>query len=273
MYCSSVKKKGSLDRCNAKALPGYMLCGRHSKCKHVTFWINPLLAHVNHIIHIQSVVRGWLIRKRLALAGPGVLSRKNLANLEDVDTCTEYNREHPFSYFSFLEQDKIYWFNFNTLWKWCMEKIEPKNPYTNVLLTQDTLKRLRAIWTYNYRHDRSRMPVESKILGERARGRWHIISQIFNGNGFGTVAIDHCMHFSKRDYITILRMVQHDLFLLNNTKDAIVCRQLLKLVLCDIHRPGLSIMLLALNTIIVMLNVVKDQYSLSFMILSAMYRC
>jgi hypothetical protein len=273
MLCSSVRKKGSFDRCNARALPGYMLCGRHSKCKHVTFWVNPLLQHVKHVIHIQSVIRGWLLRKRLALAGPGVLRRKDLANLEDVETCTEYNREHPFTYFSFSEQGKVYWFNFNTLWKWCMEKIEPKNPYTNALLTHETLKRLRAIWTYNYRHDHSLMPLESKIVHDRVKGRWNILSQIFNANGFGIIAIDHCLHFSKRDYIAILRMIQRDLILLNNAKDAMICRELLKIRLYDMHRPGLSIMLLALNTMTIMLNIVKDQYSLSFMILSAIYRC
>jgi hypothetical protein len=273
MYCSSVRKKGSFDRCNAKALPGYMLCGRHSKCKHVIFWVNPLLKHIKHIVHIQSVIRGWLLRKRLALAGPGVISRKNLANIEDVDTCTEYNREHPFTFFSFSEQGKIYWFNFNTLWKWCMEKIEPKNPYTNVPLTNDTLKRLRDIWTYNFRYNKSLLPIESKVFGERAKGRWHIISQIFNANGFGVIAIDHWANFRKSDYMNIFRMIKHDLFLLNNQKDAELCRNIIKVCLYDTHRHALSYILMSLHAIMTMLNIVKDQYSLSFMILSAMYRC
>jgi hypothetical protein len=273
MLCSSVRKKGAIERCNAKALPGYMLCGRHSKCKHVIFWVNPYSKHVKHIIHIQSIIRGWLLRKRLALSGPGVLCRKHLANVEDVETCTEYNREHPFSYFSFLENDKIYWFNFNTLWKWSMMKVEPKNPYTNMLLTQDTLKRLRAIWTYNYRHDLTRMPVESKMFGERVRGRWNIISQIFNANGFGLIAMDHWLHFTKRDYIAIFRMIKRDLSLLNVKQDADHCMEIVRLCLYEVHRPGLSYILMSLNALMEMLNTVRDQYSLSFLILSAMYRC
>lgn len=273
MLCSSVKKKGSIDRCTAKALPGYMLCGRHSKCKQVTFWVNPNQKHEKHIIRIQSAIRGWIVRKRLSLAGPGVLSRKNLANVEDIDTCTEYNREHPFTYFSFVENNQIYWFNFNSLWKWCLEKMEPTNPYTKVPITQETLKRLRSIWTYNYRYNRSLMPTESRLFSERLKGRWNIISQIFNANGFGVVAIDHCLHFSKRDYLVILRMLRNDMFLLNVSRDRTLCLRLINVCMRSTSCAAPQYILMCLNAIMTMLNCAKDQYSLAFMILSAIYRC
>ena len=84
MQCASVRKKGSTDQCTARSLRGLTLCGRHAKCKTITLWADVHKKRGDGMIKTQALVRGWLLRKRLALGGPGVLSRKQTTNDEDL---------------------------------------------------------------------------------------------------------------------------------------------------------------------------------------------
>jgi len=271
VQCTSVRKKGTLSRCGAKALNGYMLCGRHAKCKQITFWTNPYERHLHSIVRLQSVIRGWLIRRRLLFAGKGVLRRKDLANDEDLDTCIEAHREHPFTYFSFEENGKTWWFHYPTLWKWCLLKPEPTNPYTKQPLSPDTLERLRKIWAHSFIY-KSGIPVESTEFRHRVFGRWNIVSQIFHANGFGHIHPDHCVNYSKRDLFVIMRMIKIDVPLLPNRKDQEICMRALTDIQTKFSNP-IQYMLICPYALMVMLMTCKDQYALSFTILSAMYRC
>lgn len=273
MLCASIKKKGSTEQCNCHALPGYMLCGRHAKSKKVVFWKDIYKSQNHSIIRFQAIIRGWLVRKRLSFAGPGVLHRKNLANDEDLETCTESYREHPFTYFAFEENGKIWWFHYVTLWKWCLEKVEPTNPYTKTPLTQDTLFRLRKIWAYTFRRNRQSLPPESRVFTERLRGRWNILCQIFNANGFGIVHFDHCINYTRYDFIAMYRMMRDDLNLLFCEQDRKFCSRVINDVIKVSTFSHPQFILNSVYGMIIMLMCSKEQYALAFNILSAMYRC
>jgi len=274
MLCTSVKKKGSKEQCTCQALPGYMLCGRHAKCKQITFWVDVFKPQLKSLIRFQAIIRGKLLRKRLALSGPGVLCRKNLANEEDLDTCTEAHREHPDTYFSFEENGKIYWFHFATIWKLCLSKLVPINPYTRTPISSDTLKRLHALWGYRYKH-KLELPKESLVFSQRLEGRWNILCQIFNVNGFGIVHLDHCMRYNKRDYVAMLHMMRNDLSLLFCEQDRKFCSKIIQdcIRMRYVSYPTPHFILNCVYGMMIMLLCARDQYALSFNVLSAMYRC
>jgi hypothetical protein len=97
-------------------LKGHTLCGTHARAKNVTLWAEAHKGNTSGLRKAQGLIRGWLVRRRLRYAGPGVLCRKNLANDEDLETCEESSKEHPFDYFAFEENGKVWWFHFPTLW-------------------------------------------------------------------------------------------------------------------------------------------------------------
>ena len=131
MRCASVRKKGSDIQCPAKPLFGHTLCGRHAKCKNPILWSTTQHENIHHVIKLQSCIRGWLLRKRLALAGPGVLRRKEVSNDEDFNTMNEKEKVHPMDYFGFEEHGKIWWFEVKSIFQWTTMSFNILNPYTN----------------------------------------------------------------------------------------------------------------------------------------------
>lgn len=266
--CASVRRKGSGDQCTAVALAGHTLCGRHARMKKPMLWARFHCAHTRHITKVQSLVRGWLVRKRLALAGPGVLRRVNLANTEELMTCDEPGRVGPFDYFAFEEAGKIWWFSFDSLWKWCVQSHEPTNPYTKVPLSVDTRKRLREVW-------RGRGTKEANTYDERLRQRWNVLVQIFQDNGFVDVEPRIFLRFNKTEYISMFVFLHRDLLLLLPEKDP-----LREKILWYCHRAMLRTdlstkpyTLHATHILRWMLTAHKDSYAMVFSVLSAFYRC
>ena len=94
------------------------------------------------MVRAQALVRGWLLRKRLALGGPGVLRRSLVTNDEDLVTCESKETIRPFEYFGFEENGKVWCFSFPSLWKWAVRSHQPVNPYTKVPLDIETRKRM-----------------------------------------------------------------------------------------------------------------------------------
>jgi hypothetical protein len=213
------------------------------------------------------MVRGWLLRKRLALAGPGVLCRKNLANDEDLETCEESTREHPLRYFAFEESGKVWWFSFPTLWKWCIRS--PTNPYTKVPLSTETRKRLREVWYYHRRH-KLPLPTPPPQFDERMRAYWNVILQTLEDYGFGEVFIS--MNISKTEYLAILRMIYDDIpVTMRNAFDRERVRRHIRNVFAS--NAGVSLYRLqCAYTLMLILMVPKDPYELAFTILSSLYR-
>lgn len=270
--CTAVRKKGESDPCPSKALRGHTLCGRHARMRSPTLWVEANQG--TPILKIQALVRGWLIRRRLSYAGFGVLSRKDLANDEDIITCTEKEKVHPMDFFSFEENGKFWWFEFSSLWTWCMRNQEPTNPYTKVPLCSETRKRLRAIWGYKRRH-REHLPLEPNNPDERIRYRVNILIQHFEDYGFANVSPSFFLRCSRQDLGSAFVLLHRDIGTVIPEKDPFRNRVL---TLCGnrtvVEDPPQPVMyfLNCLSTLMYIITLYRDPYVVTFSILSAFYR-
>jgi hypothetical protein len=277
MKCASVKKKGSKDQCDATAIFGHTLCGRHARCKaeNLTLWANVHSSRGASLTKYQALVRGFLVRRRLAMGGPGVLKRGDLANDEDLETCEEKEKEHPFTYFGFEEGGKIWWFHFHTLWRWCLRQEIPTNPYTKVPLTPATRTRLRSMMSYQRRHGLE-LPSESSNPDDRLQGRWNIVCQLFSDNGFGDLPPSAFARMNKNEIVTMFRMLRDDLYVAYSDKSVtrkIALHYCMRILHTAWTAPPQSIALQGSYALMLILLQPKSPYVLAFTVLSALYRC
>lgn len=263
--CAAVRKRGATDQCLSQAMRGHSLCGRHARTRAPVLWID--LHKASPVVRLQALVRGWLLRRRLALAGPGVLRRKDLVNDEDLFTCESKDRQYPLDYFAFEEAGKVYWFNAKDLWSWMTRSVTPLNPYTKTPISNDVRKRLRE-WGW-----RNHMAYTTETADEMMYRRWNTISQIFRENGFIDAHPAQFTNFDSSDYKTMFVLLERDLQIVLPEKD-IYRERLLKI--CkrgqrsedpDAHILHCSFLLLR------MLSIPKDPYILVFSVLSAFMRC
>ena len=266
--CAAVKKKGSTNQCTAAALRGHSLCGTHMRAKTVQIWKDVLVTDAR-VVKCQSVGRRWLILHRCALAGPGVLNRKNLANDEDLVTCVESNRQHPFEYFAFTENGKTWWFDFKTIWVWSMKSPEPSNPYTKVPLTTDTRKRLKELWAYQMRHLVG-VPLDPDNVEEHIQVRLNFLCQSFVDHGFIDVTPGQLTRLSKPSHVAMWRFIQEDL---GKSRGALWtwCNYMLSPTL--IHANSLSYVVNSWRILMRLITHQKEPYITIFSVMSAIYRC
>jgi hypothetical protein len=238
-------------------------------------WITANVSKMAKVIQIQAFVRGWLVRKRLSLAGPGVLSRKASVNDEDFVTCERKERKHPYEYFALEEDGKIWWFDFESLWKWSIQSAVPTNPYTRTPLTADTRKRLREICNYQLRTN-GEIPAESEHFTERIQQRWNLLCQTFRDNGFVEIRPDLFLTFTKSEYISMFILLRRDIETVFSDKDphkarAIrSCKRVVQLANTEsLHR----VILYSTYVLVTLLSLHKDPYVMVFSIMSALYRC
>lgn len=271
--CASVRKKGSHDQCPTRAMSGHTLCGRHAVMKYPILWAP--LHKATPIVRVQALVRGFLLRRRLALAGPGVLSRNALANDEDLFTCESKERLHPLEYFAFEEDGKVWWFNLQGIWSWMARSLEPVNPYTKTPLPADARRRLRSLWRHSYQM-KSPLSLGGKGFEELITLRWNIITQIFRDNGFADIHPRSFFRFSRSEYHAMFALLQQDLRVVLHENDPYRGK------LMRLCQRGLAIrpecrtqdyILHAGLLLMLMLSVPKDPYVIVFSILSAFYRC
>jgi hypothetical protein len=271
IQCAAVRRKGSAEQCSAKAVTGHTLCGRHVRCRDVQLWKDT--RDSSNVTRFQSLFRGWMVRRRLELAGPGVLCRKNLANTEDVVTCEE--NVSPMDYFAFVENDKTWWFDFSTIWTWCQKSRHPVNPYTKVPLSPETRKRLRSLWAYRRRH-REKVPSEANTFEDRLRGRWNILCQAFEDNGFVDVHPNQFMRLNKSQLCVAFRFLRADLQVSMRKTDPMFDK-FMSWTLIRIQRAShLSTVQYLLQSSYVLMMMVcapADPYITIFTILSALHRC
>lgn len=272
--CAAVKRKGSIDPCRSNAIRGHTLCGRHARMRSPTLWVDANESHTSPVAKIQALVRGWLIRRRLSYAGFGVLSRKDLANDEDIITCSEKSRVHPMDFFSFEENGKFWWFEFGSLWTWCMRNQEPSNPYTKVPLNADARKRLRCIWGYKRRH-RDVVPSESMDPDERLRHRANILVQHFEDYGFVGIHPSFLLRCSRADMVTMFLLLQRDIETVISDKDPFRSRvaSLCANRTIAAYSPQPFVYLLnCFSSLLYIITLYRDPYVVTFSILSAFYR-
>jgi hypothetical protein len=259
--CAAVRKKGAKDQCSASALKGVSFCGRHARSREVVRWAS--LHQASPIVRVQALVRGWLLRKRLALAGPGVLRRKDVNNEEDLFTCESKDRQHPMQYFSFEEGGKVWWFDAGSLWGWMSRSVEPVNPYTKTPIPSEARRRFRAI------QRRSRFSSGAETAEEMNSQRWNLIVQVFRDNGFLDVHPQQFANFTVSDYRTMFVFLERDLQIVLPERD-MYRAQLIRICRRGQKANGI---LFPINLLLRMLMLPRDPYVLVFSILSAFYRC
>ena len=253
------------------------MCGRHARMKLPLRWADAHFHKARRVARAQALIRGWLLRKRLAMGGPGVLCRKNLANDDELVTCVEKERQHPFEYFAFEENGKVWWFDFASLWRWSIQSHEPVNPYTKVPLSNDTRRRLRAVWGYIQRRDKANLPPESTNYEQRLQQRWNVLCQLFIDNGFVDVHPSTFLNLQTYELRSMLILLERDVQVVLRENDygrnriLQICRT--PLLERNRHMEPSRMKLWIAYILMVLLSVPKDPYVMTFSVLSALYRC
>lgn len=273
--CAAVKKKGSTEQCTAKRLSRHELCGRHAKMKKPVLWSDVHKREANGIVKFQALLRGWLIRKYLKLCGKGVLCRKDLVNDEDLVTFEDKSKQYPLDYFSIEENGKVWWFDFETIYRWCCQSHRPVNPYSKTPLTIEDRKRIFEVWGCRQR-TRMPLPKESIIHIERVQSRWNLLCQIFENYGFSDLHPNMFANLAKIDYYSVLRMIDDDMRV--SVSDKAHYKQRITMlasngIRCITNMDSHHYIRSTLMTLLIMLSKPKDPYILVFIILSALHRC
>jgi len=150
MQCASVRKRGSRDQCPALAISNSDFCGRHARMKNPVRWVDSIPK--DSVPKLQALVRGWLTRVRIKLAGPGVLRRKDCVNDEEMVTFEDKTRVHPHDYFGWEENGKVWWMSIPSMGQLVRDQLHPVNPYTKVPLSMDVRRRFRKLRCYCARY-------------------------------------------------------------------------------------------------------------------------
>ena len=265
--CVSVRKQGSTDQCPSLALRGLSFCGKHARMKTPVLWAD--VQKKCDIVSIQALVRGWLIRKRLRLAGKGVLRRDCLENEDEPFQYRSKDKCHPLDYVSIEENGKVWWFEATSVWKWVIRSPEPTNPYTRTPLTPETRKRIREVWIANHKPS-----VWASTASERLRERWNVLCQIFTEYGFVDVDPSVFLELHTEDYLSMFILLYRDLQTVlperYPQRDRLLrlCQNVMNPCNTDSRYP-----LICTYTLLFLLTIPKDSYLIAFTILSALYRC
>lgn len=265
--CLSIRKQGCAEQCPSSALRGMSLCGKHARMKSPVIWSE---AHkACDIVSIQALVRGWMVRRRLHLAGKGALARKDLENEDELFHYGSKDKCSPLDYFSIEERGKVWWFDSLSLWKWVIRSHAPTNPYTRTPLSFDTRRRLRELWIANRKPS-----VWSNVYLERLHQRWNVLCQIFAEYGFVDIHPGMFVHHQAEDYLSMFVLLHRDLQVVLPEKHPYRAR-LLNLCQKAIHphQTDSRYPLMCTYILLLMLTIPKDSYIVAFSIMSALYRC
>ena len=274
--CVSCKNRDSLERCPNKAITGLTFCGKHVRAptKRVWYIENSLDVKVSRI---QACWRGYIIRTRLKLAGPGVLQRSICHNDEDVVSFEHKSKQNPFEYFAFEEDGKIWWFDILSILGCLNSNLVPTNPYTRRNLSIDTRRRLREIYKYRI-HNRlpiAHSPMQKKSYNELIEIQWMKISQVLEENGFEGVHPNHFLSLTKTKLFAFLNFLLQDMAALamEHPKSSRRYRWLAAIKRerdMFMNNPHAAIQLPTL--IFSLTNAMHNPYPLCFSVMSALYR-
>lgn len=203
--CWSVRKNGSDERCPAKALLNSDFCGRHARVKTPVRWVDNT-ARLESIIRVQSLVRRFLVLRRLRWAGPGALKRSICVNDEELVSFEDKGRVSPLEYFGWEESGKVWWMSQVSALQLFREELRPVNPYTKVEWSHDTRKRLRRILCYRLR---SRQPTwhSPPAAGCQTQIYVRYICQSLAENGFEDLHPNHWNAMSNYHQIAFLEIL------------------------------------------------------------------
>jgi hypothetical protein len=201
-----------LEQCPSQAIKGLLFCGKHAKTKVKRLWADINNGKKNAIL-LQKIWRGYFLRKRLKLAGEGVLNRKDCHNTEELVTLDDKSKLHPLDYFSFREADKLYWFDVRSLYQIMKKSTKPDNPYTRQPLTIETRRRLRDVCRIRKRLgiDNYHDPPKPEHFADLVNEKWLTVCQIIEENGF--FDMNHLLFSSlnRSQLYVMLNLIQQDL--------------------------------------------------------------
>lgn len=212
--CLSCKNRYTTERCSSPCLRTMIVCKRHAKCKRPRFWFEANDGVMNSVINIQRIWRGFMTRNRIVLAGPGVLKRSLCNNEDEVITCIHKSKQHPFDYFSFEEDEKVYWFDQRTMAQWAHQNQRVMNPYTRQAIPIEALARLRELL---YIRSKVKVPIyhSSSVipttLVDRRDLRWLRICQILQEHHFGFLRNEHFTSFGMGQLGSFVNFLREDM--------------------------------------------------------------
>jgi hypothetical protein len=185
-----------------------LYCGLHVRVRNPRLWVvaNKVEEKIELIVKIW---RGYIVRKRIRLAGPGVLNRKQCINDEDVGTFDEKNKVHPFDYFGFEEDGRMYWGDIKSMISILNSARIPLNPYTRNEISNEARRRLREIYKYRIRNklqvDYDTLDIN--MVSAVTSRRWLQVSQIIYEHELGNIDPQHFESLSRNelgDFITCI---------------------------------------------------------------------
>lgn len=208
--CSACKNRSSDEKCSNKALAGLIFCGVHSRNKNPRIW-SKIHGIDNKIIKLQKRWKGYIVRKRLSLAGPGVLKRSLCTNKEDSITLEPITEIDPFDYFGFEENGKIYGVNFCSFADAMRRKCI--NPFTRQPFSMEARKRFREIYSYRLRNNLTLLYQENqlKTIDAITEHKWLHLCQIIEENGFFNIHPNIFMGLGRNQLIVFLTLILTDL--------------------------------------------------------------
>lgn len=255
------------------------MCGKHAKVKNPRLWkdVNKL---DDKAVLIQKIWRGYSVRNWLSLAGPGVLKRSICHNEEELFTFDDKASVSPLDYFAFEESGKVYWFDIRSIVQNSADKIIPINPYTREPLSMETRHRLRRlIILRDYRDIKSEHSSdESKPVDELIRNAWITVCQIIEENGFPDMSPMYFMALNKSQLYIFINLIYRDMIAWaaeHTTPNSRRKRYLnwIRRVSRESFRSHINVVsFMTAKCLTAILNDYPEQYSVSFIIMSALHR-
>jgi hypothetical protein len=273
--CLACKNKTSTDRCHAPCISGLAFCGRHVRSKTPRLWT--VINRVDEkVTRIQSMWRGFAVRTRLSLAGPGVLKRGVCHNQEELVMLDDKSSVHPFNYFSFEEGGKVWWFDIRSIIGCLNSALVPLNPYTRQPLSMDVRMRLRTIYKYRIRHRlQTTHPASVKPIPELLEFQWLRLSQILVENGFEDARPALFNKLNKSQLYILLSYISRDMRELatEHPKTSMRYRYARSLKReCDLFYSFSNPRLQFATVMVNILHHSVDTYPICFIIMSALFR-
>lgn len=280
VLCAACKNKTSLDQCTSLALKGLLFCGKHIKSREKRIWA-VLNGNNDKARIIQKYWRRHFIRNKLRLAGPGVLNRCACHNAEELVTMDSKTEVHPLDYFSFLEADKLYWFDIRSLHQYVRNTPKPLNPYTRQPLSLEARNRLRKLCQIRKRQGIFNLHAEPAYVdfSDQVDRKWLEMCQIIEENGFEDMNHLLFVSLNKTQLYVFINLIYLDLIAYAAEHKTPSCRKRYVLWIKNlIHKFGkykyssLQASYNAARAILSILNDSPEPYTICFIIISAVVR-
>lgn len=212
MKCVACKNKKSNERCLNRPLGGLLFCGQHVKSKSTRNWYD--VNKINEkVTLISKIWKGYHVRNRLKLAGPGVLNRSQCHNEEELVLSEPKEKIHPFDYFAFKEDEKIWWFDIRSFISLFRSALNPTNPYTRQPLSAETRSRARLIYKYRFNNKLPlyHQPFPKMTLEQLVENQWMRVCQNVVECGFDDIRPELLMSLNKTKIFIVLTSMMDDM--------------------------------------------------------------